>query len=355
MILKSNEVEEYNILRAIAILLVVLGHSTYFIIITSYGGIDYSNVFFPSGRIYNFLEFIGIMIYNFHMPLFVFISGAVHYLFVKKRECSFKELFKIKFKRLMLPYFIVGIFYMIPLKYISNFYSENTLSEIFINGLLLFQCSGHLWFLFMLFMVFLIFKVFERYMIDNKYSVIIMPILLFLNIFSDKIPIDIFQNIAICKYLIWFYLGFKFEESRVSINKLILNYKHKLFFVFLILFILTSNYSKNFVLDIDIMSKWIFYRVLLLIIAILGIITAYIFALIIRKSSIINFINKYSFHIYLLHDPLNYIILAIINSINAFGYFTHGIGYLVFVIVRFSITLLLSILIKVCIDKIIVR
>ena len=46
-------------------------------------------------------------IYAFHMPLFFFISG---YLFKSDKYNSFKDFFKKRFKRLIIPYLIYSVF-----------------------------------------------------------------------------------------------------------------------------------------------------------------------------------------------------------------------------------------------------
>ena len=70
--------EEYNFLKVLTILLVVLGHSTYYIIKTSFGGIDYLHYINNnhSLMVIKALNVLTEIIYYFHMPLFMAISGA---------------------------------------------------------------------------------------------------------------------------------------------------------------------------------------------------------------------------------------------------------------------------------------
>ena len=79
--------EEYNYLKVITILLVVFGHSTYYIIKTNFGGIDYFNLIqnHYSLLVMKLLNTLPKIIYYFHMPLFMAISGAF---------------FRFKFKRI---------------------------------------------------------------------------------------------------------------------------------------------------------------------------------------------------------------------------------------------------------------
>lgn len=84
--IKSNidEREYINFLRGLAIFLMLWGHSIQF---ASVGQIDYfDNVVFK-------------VIYSFHMPLFMMISGYLFYYSAEKRD--FLELFECKGKSLM--------------------------------------------------------------------------------------------------------------------------------------------------------------------------------------------------------------------------------------------------------------
>ena len=69
---------EYDILRVIVTLLVIIGHCTYFRILTPYGGCDYTEFTFPStSMFYRITEYASTLIYKFHMPLYMALSGAL--------------------------------------------------------------------------------------------------------------------------------------------------------------------------------------------------------------------------------------------------------------------------------------
>lgn len=92
MQVKQKIIKEYSILRVIAILLVVMGHSAYLTIGTKYGGVNFGEVFTPIGKTYGVIDYILNVIYNFHMPLFVFLSGSLYYFStVKNREGIYME------------------------------------------------------------------------------------------------------------------------------------------------------------------------------------------------------------------------------------------------------------------------
>ena len=85
---KRQRLEWLDVLRCIAMYLVVIGHATK-------GGKP------DSYRYY---------IYSFHMPLFFLISGAAYYLQTKSRKFDFVGIVKNKAKALVWPYFTLNFF-----------------------------------------------------------------------------------------------------------------------------------------------------------------------------------------------------------------------------------------------------
>ncbi len=78
-------------------LLVVIGHASYIVIKSKYGGIDYEAIIIDGGMTINSLHktptIITSVVYCFHRPLFIFVSGI---LFAKtfKKYSSFSYLLK---------------------------------------------------------------------------------------------------------------------------------------------------------------------------------------------------------------------------------------------------------------------
>ena len=64
---------EYNILKVITILLVLVSHSTYYTIVTNFGGINYEQWLLNvnSVLLFKFLDKFIEVIYYFHKPLFM--------------------------------------------------------------------------------------------------------------------------------------------------------------------------------------------------------------------------------------------------------------------------------------------
>ena len=85
---KTLRYETIDIAKAFAIILVVVGH--------------FQSPYMPHGY-----EIMRSVIYLFHMPLFVFVSGFLY--IATWRPTSYKHFVVKKFKRLMIPYLFVSI------------------------------------------------------------------------------------------------------------------------------------------------------------------------------------------------------------------------------------------------------
>lgn len=186
--------KKYNFIKVVMMVLVVVAHTTR--MYTPYGVVKpiYSSKILVS--ITNF-------IYGFHMPLFIFISGAVYCLCVKELE-KYKDTFKFivkKFKRLMIPYFVFGIFYVTPIMIIFHF-TNNNIIEYIIKGILLCLNSRHLWFLYYLFIYFLIYKL----IVKEKPNAVFIGSLIAISLL--KIPL--LSDLSL--YAIYFTMGFIFND-----------------------------------------------------------------------------------------------------------------------------------------------
>lgn len=139
---------EYKIdnLRAIAILLVVLGHSI--IIYDPNWGLISSDVeCLP-------LMYLKKVINLVQMPLFFSLSGFCYGL--SKNQTFNKKMLKNKFMRILLPYFFICFLYMDPIKIGLGVPGYDFSFEMLIQQLVLFVNNGHLWYLPALFLMFIV-------------------------------------------------------------------------------------------------------------------------------------------------------------------------------------------------------
>ena len=108
---KTNKIPFITLLQVFAIMCVFLGHATH--IFSSWGWYGHN------ADVNSICNTIHHIVYSFHMPLFIFLSG---YLLGYKKDETFDYIKYIikRFKRLIIPLFIVGICYYIPFLIIIN-------------------------------------------------------------------------------------------------------------------------------------------------------------------------------------------------------------------------------------------
>lgn len=287
--------KDFNVtfLRFIAIILVMFGHS---IIIY-----DPSWGFYSTKIQSEMLCTIKHIINLIQMPLFFSISGYLFFYTINNNKNKFRIIYK-KFKRLIIPFLIIGLGYFLPLKYIlhnESFTSNTILYNIFHNIILGYN-NGHLWFLVVLFLIFLIFtfiyKNYNKKLIDFIYILIFV----FVNLLSSKITLQYIPSVLL--YLIYFFIGFLANKYKSDIKK-------PIYYTVLYVFIL---------IVLNMLNKD------LLIIQLLNLITIIyiIFSLYnidftkLKKYKFIQLISDNSFGLYLFHSPLIYITFIYFSNIN---------------------------------------
>ncbi|MCC8104664.1 MAG: acyltransferase [Clostridiales bacterium] len=306
---KVEEIKEYSSIRVILTLLVVLGHCTYYKIITSYGGVDYSSYTSNCCRLFRYLQLFSSFISLFHMPLFMALSGALFFKTISKGKYGcLRDLLIDKGKRLIVPYLFVSIFYSFPIKYLSGYYieSKNLIKDLIIGQILL-QGNSHLWYCVTLFLITLyVYLVIKRFNIPSFMQVFIA---LALNIYSHTVGVNFIAYF--CEYLVWFYIGYHFETVRKTINKTIENINIigcllflTLFFFLLFLYYYFDKVRIFYLLAYIIKDFWIILLMLMV----------YAICYLISKSQVVQSkaflkLRRNSFGIYLYSDPLNYLIL----------------------------------------------
>lgn len=310
----KESTEVYDLIRVFATIMVVIGHSGY----TKWTGdggfieLDLTNAasIWDAG-VFHLFNYLRDWIYGFHMALFFFLSGAV-YLYSKKTS-SFDLLIKSKIHRLIVPYLGAGLFWMLPVKFMAGFYNkENMISAM--NNFMMGGWSGHLWFLLSLFWCFVLFYGFEKYICQKSIALagIIVIFIYYLNmqeIFSSigiimAVP-GLFQAIG---FFPWFFLGSLFERFRIKNG----NSRGNRTSVYLTILL--------FVLNIFEIKYGLFHTDCLKIAA--GILFTYMvsYCLIvftdILHTKLYRLLLKYSFYIYLFHDPFNFIVLRCAQNWN---------------------------------------
>lgn len=341
---KKSVIKEYDMVRVIATLLVIIGHSNFWDIVTNgYGGISYQTNLLAIGEYEPIAhKIIGIMIamiYSFHMPLFIALSGALFKIQISQyQEQNFGLLVRKKAKRLIVPFVLVNSFYAIPLKAIVHyFHGTNYFKSIFIGQYLL-QGNTHLWYLPSLFLIFFVMSVVET-KVPGKFITKLIAYFM-LNIFSHLIEISLLEYVL--RYCLWFYVGFCFENIRGYVNRRInIRNATKCCAVFLVIFFLKrliEHYSINMIIIKIIIC------IIEIILALIGCFTCYgICYLLGRNYRIINsksyrVLLKNSYELYLYSDSINYVILYIFFMCKGYAGFSSNI----MAVVLFGIRIIFS-------------
>ena len=310
--------QDYTIIKVITTILVVIAHITRFY---SMGG----------GAIkkkYNFLlHYITSFVYSFHMPLFICVSGAIFSFCInnKKKYSDFRLFIIKKWKRLMVPYFLIGIFYVMPVMCTLKITNLNPINYIKEN-IILSKDARHLWFLWTLFFIFIIVRMFyHRYEKSNR--LFIGVLLFFISFFSDKLP-NIFQLQGISYYLFFFCIGYEFDRNKKKIDEFLGNRKWIVILGWIFIsFVVLYTYN----------------RALNLITAVIGMLCLYQCIRITKKYiiqiKIYKWIERDSFGIYLFHPMIIYVLFYWVKK---FGF---GLKYPIIVCVMiFVITMIASML-----------
>lgn len=286
----SNQITN---IRALAILLVVFGHS---IILYSSSWSLYSSI-----HSVPLLDNIKRIIDIIQMPIFFSISGYL-FFYTHNKKRGILWLIKNKFKRLIVPYFLIGFIYMVPIKYAVGYsgYYDRTLIAI-IGDFLMGQDVGHLWFLPALFFIFLICEIFiniiEKVPIIQKRdigTVVLLILAIILYYEGYRIAFGYAPILSAFANVIWFAFGYFIctyhEFFQSFFNRKIIKIASAIIGVFLLLFCAFFDTG----VTVGICCKLICILVLYVIVP--G-----------KNNKIISCISKDSFGIYLFHSPLIYI------------------------------------------------
>lgn len=216
---------EINILRGLLVVLVVLGHIT--------------QINYDDSTVNNINLILNSFIYSFHMPAFFMISGFLGYHALKpsQKEDNIKDIVeftKNKFRRLLVPYFAMGIIYLpFRLLFSSIARIDYTVSNAW-QILIGYNPDGALWFLYALFVISLLVRIFVKR--ENLYSAFFIGCLIYIgNTFiswqSDHEILDrIFQYA--CFYLLGIICRYKYDDILKLIKKpIIITITGILFFV----------------------------------------------------------------------------------------------------------------------------
>jgi len=160
-----------------------------------------------------FIPYLGRFIYSFHMPLFFLVSG---YLFRKKPNF---EMFWSLFKRLMIPYFVLGFLFIwcfeTPVECIKSLIACEcwSMRPCIIQTV---RTIGIFWFLPCMFFA----KLIYNYIADTKYVHIIVLVLFTTFWIIGKhthLPLCLSEG---CTAMIFVHLGYMFKQHEQKVYEI---------------------------------------------------------------------------------------------------------------------------------------
>lgn len=276
-------------LRVLAILFVVFGHS---IIIYDPVWTTYSTPYHST-----FLVALKHFINLFQMELFFSLSGFL-FFYTAQKGFQFNTLLKKKFVRLIIPFLFIGLFYLIPMRFIADYPPYENLSFLrIVYSVLSFNDCGHLWFLPTLFGIFIVAAILTyKNKLRVEYMLCIIAILYILSPYFESMILR-----ATSKYLLFFFLGYFINKYKTFL----LNHQRRFIYsglaiigFFLISYILVWHNQSRIIISLT---------------STIIIITLYYFTPH-KTNRCISWLDKNCYGIYLFHTPLMYVVMNNISS-----------------------------------------
>ena len=340
--------------KTLTMLLVIIGHCTYYEIMTPFGGISYFSDL-PSSSEFSFMwKLLGIMnafIYTFHMPLFMLLSGACFNISMRK-NIKYKALLLNKTKRLLIPFLYTTLLVSIPLKLFSGYYdaSSNVLHDIILGQLLL-MGNSHLWFVFSLFWIFLFYYGLHYLRVTDKKW--FLPFLAVISIVATDLSYKGYSFLGLTssmKHLLYFAIGFKYlhrldstKWGRCPLLVNVLCYVGLFLLNCMGLFLLSK-----FIGDVNISAVKIPRYVLSVAMSIYGSLIMIQVSKCVSRLSVITSkkiyksLSRNSYELYLFSDPFNYVLIFLLTQLLGDYIILSNIGSLLSFCVRFFGTIIFA-------------
>ena len=327
---------EYSLIRIAATLLVVLGHFDYISVASELGGVAYAFTYetdpiFAADWLQAIRSLVG-WVYRFHMPLFFVLSGAVTGLSARPlTQQGFPAFLKKKALRLLVPFFLAGVFFLIPVKRLAGYY--DSLAEALYSFTSLTSATeyGHLWFLVSLFWVSLMFyglvwaigrAGWEK---DAPHVALLASALVSFGVFEllgapgdGMLPehLGIFAEIRrASSYLVYYAFGYWFTRGGIADALKSLRLRPLVLVALLVALVVDRMYRLLAIPFVTVLV-WLtlFYAGLCLAPA-LG------------RFRLARFLDDRSMDVYLYHDPLEYLILRVAFGTTLLASFWGVIAY----------------------------
>ncbi|MBB6271531.1 fucose 4-O-acetylase-like acetyltransferase [Pedobacter cryoconitis] len=300
--LKQGRDKNIDALRGFAIILVILGHS-----------LQYSGLKFDENICFR-------LIYSFHMPLFMFISGYVSLFSVEKIVSGFKK----RSVLLLFPFFSWA-----AVNFIVKSINQSSFSwleaKTFFFHLIQFPDDNGLWFLWVLFMINAILVLLKLCKIPLVTGLLIVWVIL--NLIFVKWSNINFLGLSLLKYfLFYFLLGilcFRNKERFSNAYRYILYSCCLLFPIFVFFWYRTQPPSFIVSLKLDFLKTKVLWLIYQYVCGILGIGMAIVFIEILDKlvTTITDFFRKVGLITLEIYASHFYFLSIGSSAIALYGYF----------------------------------
>ena len=256
------------------------------------------------------------IIYSFHMPLFFFLSGFCGIKALQKRQLYEKEVYILeRFKRLMIPYFFVGICY-IPIKlFMADYVTKKIDIQHIVMG---FLCgdnpNSQLWTLYVLFLDAIFLCVMSN---AGKFSSHITFLLSLIMAVSSVFVDNAFLRNFMFETL-FYILGALFRKNLPVVSGKVYFDNHQPLIIIGGGLLIALNMCMN----ID--GKTIFK----ILTAILGIMVVYGAAHILEKNKLLKELGRYSMDIYIMANIFQVSVrVVLLNKLGVNGYLCFLISF----------------------------
>jgi len=242
---------------------------------------------------HNIICIINKVIYLFHMPLFMFMSGFLHAHSVLKRDVSFLVLVRKKAIRLLIPFLSVSAVAFLLKAFMPEMVNRAVSFDLnYIVHSFLYPYDNPLkegWFLVTLFLIFLMTPIFDK-VIKQKFLIILSFVFLTLVYLFSPTNIELLCVSRLARFTIFFFAGMVFRSidyERFFFKRI---YIIPLVVVFAVLFYLLQGT----VVTLNSPFRYVF--------AFIGILFTLLLSHELSKinSSILGFFRGYSYQIFLL-------------------------------------------------------
>lgn len=285
--MKNKIGNRYDWLKVTATVLVVLAHAT-----RMYTGFGVVNPAVGSPVLAELTD----LIYSFHMPLFLFLSGAVYSMCVLDlgKYGDTGKFLRNKAKRLLIPYFALGFFYVAPVMCLLGFDGRGYFSYC-LDGILLARDSRHLWYLLVLFWIFAVCALGSKLPIKPNSILVWLVLARFSYYAGDYSPTLCLNRVILyAHYFVAGYIVNKYKEKCTAVCRKPL-----------ILLLLAGIFGLAYVKKYELTCA---YAMILLLFGISGYFPAG------ESSRVFRVLKRNSFGIYLFHPMVIYVLFYLFGQ-----------------------------------------